>query len=92
MSKKPETRKPKEKTVTKEPKPKMERPSGPAPTAKISTWKLEGRLRSGKGFSVQELKEANLSLGMAKRLGLYVDIRRSTKREENISALKAWLK
>ena len=92
MSKKPATRKPTEKTVKKESKPKMEKPSGPAPAAKISTWELKGKLRSGRGFSMQELKEANISLGMAKKLGLYIDIRRSTKREENVSALKSWLK
>jgi len=92
MSKKPATRKPTEKTVKKEPKPKIGKPADPAPTAKISTWELEGKLRSGRGFSMQELKEANIPLGMAKKLGLYVDIRRSTKREENVSTLKSWLK
>ncbi|MBM3898437.1 MAG: 50S ribosomal protein L13e [Thaumarchaeota archaeon] len=90
MSKKPAARKPKEKAAEK--KPKMQKPSAPAPVAKISTWELKERFRSGRGFSMQELKEANISLGMARKLGLYVDIKRSTKREENISALKSWLK
>jgi len=92
MSKKPATGEQKENAIKREPKPKMQVPPGPVPTAKISTWALGGKLRSGRGFSMQELKEASVSLGLAKKLGLYVDKRRSTKREENISALKSWLK
>jgi large subunit ribosomal protein L13e len=92
MSKKPPARKSKEKTAEKETKPKMQKPSTPTPIAKISTWELKGQFRSGRGFSIHELKEAGISLGMAKKLGLYVDIRRSTKMEENVSTLKSWLK
>ena len=92
MSKKPATEVPKEDAAKREPKPKMQAPSGLAPAAKISTWDLKGGLRSGRGFSMQELKESNVSVRMAKKLGIYVDKRRSTKREENISALRSWLK
>ena len=92
MSKKSAAAEQKDNGAKREPKPKMQVPSGPAPTAKVSTKDLEGKSRSGRGFSMQELKEASVSPGMAKKLGLYVDQRRSTKRDENVSALKSWLK
>ncbi|MEM2896643.1 MAG: ribosomal protein L13e [Candidatus Bathyarchaeia archaeon] len=36
------------------------------------------KLREGKGFSKLELKEAGLSLGLAKNLGLRIDKRRKS--------------
>lgn len=92
MSKKPaDSEKPKKGTTKKKEMPKMQKPSGQSPNARVSTWGLAGKLRSGRGFSLQELREASISIAMAKKLGLYVDKRRSTKREENVSALKSWL-
>lgn len=46
--------------------------------------------RAGRGFSLSELDAVNLSRKGAKKLGLYVDLRRDTKSDHNIDALKKW--
>jgi predicted flap endonuclease-1-like 5' DNA nuclease len=46
------------------------------------------KTRKGKGFSKDELKEAGLTVGIALKMGVPVDTRRSTKHSENIRALK----
>lgn len=48
--------------------------------------------RRGRGFSKEELKEAGLTVGNARDLGLYVDERRRTKHKENLSFLAKYLK
>jgi large subunit ribosomal protein L13e len=48
-----------------------------------------GKERMGKGFSPDELKEAGLTAADAARLGISVDRKRKTSREENIETLKA---
>jgi len=48
-----------------------------------------GKRRPGKGFSPDEIKEAGLDAGSARKLGIPVDRKRKTSREENIEALKA---
>jgi len=50
------------------------------------------KARKGKGFSVAELTNSELSISQARKLKLRVDERRSTKWPENIEALKAFLK
>jgi large subunit ribosomal protein L13e len=50
------------------------------------------RAREGKGFSKEELKEAGLTPGEAKRLGIPVDTRRKTKYGDNVETLKEYLK
>ena len=50
------------------------------------------RAREGKGFSNEELKEAGLSPGEAKRLGIPVDTRRKTSYDDNVETLKEYLK
>ena len=50
--------------------------------------KKSGRTRSGKGFSREELKEVGLSFRQALDLNLLVDLRRKTKHDENVKALK----
>jgi large subunit ribosomal protein L13e len=48
-----------------------------------------GKRRSGKGFSPDEIKEAGLNNGDVRKLGIPVDRKRRTSREENIETLKA---
>jgi len=50
-----------------------------------------GKRRLGKGFSLAELSGAGLSLDLAHRMDLPVDKRRSSSREENITAIKGLL-
>ena len=52
--------------------------------------KKKGRTREGKGFSVGELKEARVDSTQALNSGIAVDLRRKTKREENIQLLKEY--
>ncbi len=47
-----------------------------------------GKRRPGKGFSPDEIKEAGLDAGSARKLGVPVDRKRRTSREENIETLK----
>ena len=49
------------------------------------------RVREGKGFSLAELEEVELSAGQAKSMGIPVDTRRGTSHEENVEALKEFL-
>jgi len=51
--------------------------------------KRKDRSRKGKGFSRGELKEANIDFRRALKLAIPIDLRRKTKHEENITALKA---
>jgi len=48
-----------------------------------------GKRRQGKGFSPDEIKEAGLNAGDARRLCIPVDRKRKTSHEDNIEALKA---
>jgi len=50
-----------------------------------------GKIREGKGFSLAELKEVELTAGRAKRMGIPVDTRRKSLHDENVEALKEFL-
>jgi|YelNatPaOPRAMG01_1025707.scaffolds.fasta_scaffold01017_4 large subunit ribosomal protein L13e len=69
---------------------KVSTKSIPKPIVKIP--KAGYGFREGRGFSIGELKEAGLSVGKARALGLYVDVRRRSVRKENVEALKKFLK
>jgi len=47
--------------------------------------------REGKGFSKEELKDAGLSIDEALKQGILIDSRRSSKHEENVKTLKAFI-
>lgn len=51
----------------------------------------DGKMRFGKGFSKSELKEAGVDFKQALRLTIPVDLRRKTRHEENINALREQL-
>jgi predicted flap endonuclease-1-like 5' DNA nuclease len=48
------------------------------------------KTRKGKGFSKAELKDAELSVNEALKYGIPIDLRRSTKYEENVKKLKTF--
>lgn len=48
-----------------------------------------GKRRPGKGFSPDEIKEAGLDAGSTRKLGISIDRKRKTNREENVKVLKA---
>jgi ribosomal protein L15E len=50
------------------------------------------RVREGKGFSGEELKAVELTPAKARKLGIPYDPRRKTSHEENVEALKEYLK
>ena len=52
--------------------------------------KPNGKQRSGRGFSPEELKKAGLNPAEAKRLEIPVDRRRKTAHDQNVEAIKAY--
>ena len=53
--------------------------------------KRGAKVKTGKGFSIDELKEAGLDPGEARHLGVPVDQRRSTSYPENVEGLREWV-
>lgn len=49
------------------------------------------RVKTGKGFSIDEIKEVGVNVGEARHLGVPVDQRRSTSYPENVEVLKEWI-
>ncbi len=49
------------------------------------------KLREGKGFSIEELKAVDLTLGKAKSMGIPVDTRRKSGYDDNVEVLKEFL-
>ena len=56
--------------------------------ALVYTSKRKKRIRTGRGFSIKEISEAGLTLSEARRLGIYIDVRRSSSWPENVEKLK----
>jgi len=52
----------------------------------------DGRPKRGRGFSVGETKQADLTVDDARKMGLIVDLRRKTVHPENVQALKQYMK
>lgn len=55
-------------------------------------FRKDGKPRKGRGFSKGELAKVALDHAKAWRLGIPVDLRRTTLHEENIEKLKEYLK
>jgi ribosomal protein L13E len=51
-----------------------------------------GKQRKGRGFSRDEIGKAGLDAAEAAKLGLPVDCRRKTAHDENVEAVKAYVK
>jgi len=49
------------------------------------------KTRVGRGFSIDELREAGIDINTARKLGLYIDKRRRSAHKENIEALKKYV-
>lgn len=54
--------------------------------------KRGSKTSTGRGFSIDELKEAGIPAGEAIHLSIPFDPRRSTSYPENVEALKKWSK
>jgi large subunit ribosomal protein L13e len=69
----------------------------PAPLAKLRpivhcpTQKYSAKLRFGRGFTLEELKAAELTAGYAQTIGIAVDYRRRNRCEESLELNKARL-
>ncbi len=50
--------------------------------------KSDGKKRNGRGFSLEEIKNAGVTKVDARKMSLPVDCRRKTAHEENVEALK----
>ncbi|MEM3730544.1 MAG: ribosomal protein L13e [Candidatus Bathyarchaeia archaeon] len=59
---------------------------------KPKVYKKDGKQRFGKGFSREELKKAGLTLKEALKLHIPIDSRRKTAHDENVEAIKTFLK
>jgi ribosomal protein L13E len=52
-------------------------------------FKQNGKKSVGKGFSINELKQAEVSKQRARQIGLPVDVKRKTAHTQNVDAIKA---
>jgi len=60
--------------------------------AEAAVAKESGKIRRGRGFSREELREVKLDFTQALKLRLPIDARRKTKHKENVKALKQFLR
>jgi large subunit ribosomal protein L13e len=54
--------------------------------------RTDGKERNGRGFSLEELKKANLKKAEAKKLEIPIDKRRKTAHEQNVQKIKSYAK
>jgi large subunit ribosomal protein L13e len=54
--------------------------------------RTDGKERNGRGFSLEELKKANLNKAEAKKLEIPIDKRRKTAHEQNVQKIKSYAK
>ena len=52
----------------------------------------DGRPKIGRGFSIEETKQAGLTILDARQMGLIVDLRRKTVHSQNVTALNQYMK
>ncbi len=92
--KQPKEKKVKEQKPAAQSQPKTERVElGPAPAAAVAARHMDSmHERKGRGFSFGELASAGVSMAIALRQNLSLDVRRRSVVEGNVEALKAWLK
>jgi len=62
------------------------------PPRLIKEGRIERELREGRGFSLGELREAGITLDLAKKLKIRVDKRRRSVHQWNVELLKKALK
>ena len=53
--------------------------------------KQNGKQKTGKGFSPNELKECGINKQQAKQIGVPVDVKRKSTHQENVQTIKAHL-
>ena len=61
-------------------------------SAQATVAKKFGKTQKARGFSRGELREVGLDFAQALRLRLPIDMRRKTKRAENVKTLKQFLR
>jgi large subunit ribosomal protein L13e len=59
---------------------------------KPTIFKSDGRQRSGRGFSLEEFNKAGILPEKARRLKLPFDKRRKTAHDQNVEAIKTYMK
>jgi hypothetical protein len=52
----------------------------------------DAKPRRGRGFSIEETMQSGLTVDNARKMGLFIDIRRKTTYPENVEALKQYQK
>lgn len=71
----------------------MERPTPKVkPPALIRHGKIVKKWKIGKGFSIGEIRKAGLTVKKARKLELRVDKRRKSVHEENIKAIRKYIR
>jgi len=67
----------------------------PAPIVKrprlIKLKGVDPGMRPGRGYSLRELKQAGLTITIAKQLGVPIDLRRRSLHQHNVNMLKEFL-
>ncbi len=82
----------KEKKSERPAKEKTMRPSIPPPSARIQTRHGGGFVeRPGRGYSMREVTDAGLGARTARSWKVPLDLRRRSRLDENVSALKKWV-